>query len=159
MRRSALKRRRERRCRLNKGFALVVDRMDTGRIKSGEKHVAPLSWEDTLHDSGREDLQAFRQLRDSLLLRSEGGGLRTLAVCKANAGEGSSRVACHLAMAFASDPRVRVALVDSDFHHPELHAYLRVQQANGLYGHAARRCRYGQRAHEGNGPAQPRGGD
>jgi capsular exopolysaccharide synthesis family protein len=131
---SILKRRRDRRCRLNQGFALVVDRMEAGLIKeAGERHATPLSWEDTLYDSDREELQAFRQLRDRLLMRSQGAGLRTLAVCKASPGEGSSRVACHLAMAFASDPRVRVALVDSDFHHPGLHGYLQVRQANGLY--------------------------
>ncbi len=56
-----------------------------------------------------------------------------MAVCKAHPGEGSSRVACHLAMAFASDPRVRVALVDGDFYHPGLHEYLQVRRANGLY--------------------------
>ncbi|ETW98433.1 MAG: hypothetical protein ETSY1_18785 [Candidatus Entotheonella factor] len=119
---------------INKGFALVVEPVEAGWIKAGERDTAPLTWEDTLRNSGRDDLQAFRQLRDNVLLRSQGdGGLRTLAVCKAHAGEGSSRVACHLAMAFASDPRVRVALVDSDFQHPGLHDYLQVGQANGLY--------------------------
>ncbi|ETX05768.1 MAG: hypothetical protein ETSY2_21055 [Candidatus Entotheonella gemina] len=112
---------------------MVVEPVEAGWIKAGERHAAPLTWEDTLRSSGREDLQAFRQLRDNLRLLSQGDGLRTLAVCKAHAGEGSSRVACHLAMAFAYDPRVRVALVDSDFHHPGLHEYLQVEQANGLY--------------------------
>ncbi len=112
---------------------MVVDPVEAGRIKVGERDTAPLSWEDTLRSSDREELQAFRQLRDNLMLRSQGEGVRALAVCKAHPGEGSSRVACHLAMAFASDPRVRVALVDSDFHHPGLHEYLHVRQANGLY--------------------------
>ncbi len=119
--------------RLNMGFALLATPTDAAPIKADERDSTPLSWEDTLHDSGMEDLQAFRQLRDNLLLRSQAEGLRTLAVCKAHTGEGSSRVACHLAIAFARDPRVRVALVDGDFHHPGLHDYLRVSQPNGLY--------------------------
>ncbi len=125
--------RRQGRRRLNLGFALRVTPTYASQIRDDERDTMSFSWEDTLHDSGMEDLPAFRQLRDNLLLRSQGEGLRTFAVCKAQTGEGSSRVACHLAIAFASDPRVRVALVDGDFHHPGLHDYLRVNQANGLY--------------------------
>lgn len=118
---------------LNMGYALRVTPPDAAPTKAEERDTMPLSWEDTLHESGVEDLKVFRELRDQLLLRSQGEELRTLAVCKAHAGEGSSRVACHLAIAFASDPRARVALVDGDFQHPGLHEYLRVSQANGLY--------------------------
>ena len=77
--------------------------------------------------------EEFRTLRDRLLLSHAGHELKTIAVCKANGGEGSSTVACHLALAFANDPRMRVVLVDSDLHHPSLHAMLRVSQENGLY--------------------------
>src|SRR5262245_50914057 len=76
--------------------------------------------------------EEFRTLRDRLLLSHAGHELKTIAVCKANGGEGSSTVACHLALAFANDPRMRVVLVDSDLHHPGLHAMLRVSQENGL---------------------------
>jgi capsular exopolysaccharide synthesis family protein len=78
-------------------------------------------------------VEEFRQLRDRLLLGNAGHELKTIAVCKANAGEGSSSVACHLAIAFANDPRMRVVLVDSDLRHPGLHTLLGVSQENGLY--------------------------
>ena len=78
-------------------------------------------------------VEEFRQLRDRLLLGSAGHELKTIAVCKANASEGSSTVACHLALAFANDPRMRVVLVDSDLRHPSLHTLLGVSQENGLY--------------------------
>jgi capsular exopolysaccharide synthesis family protein len=78
-------------------------------------------------------VEEFRQLRDRLLLGTAGHELKTIAVCKANAGEGSSTVACHLALAFANDPRMRVVLVDSDLRHPGLHTLLGVSQGNGLY--------------------------
>jgi protein-tyrosine kinase len=74
----------------------------------------------------------FRQLRDRLLLGNASHELKTIAVCKANAGEGSSTMACHLAMAFANDPRMRVVLVDSDLRHPGLHTLLGVSQEDGL---------------------------
>lgn len=80
-----------------------------------------------------DDVEEFQQLRENLMLRQAGQELKTLAVCKANAGEGSSRIACHLAIAFTSDPRARVVLVDSDLRHPGLHALLQVSQENGLY--------------------------
>jgi capsular exopolysaccharide synthesis family protein len=77
--------------------------------------------------------EEFRQLRDRILLGNTGQELKTIAVCKANAGEGSSTVACHLAIAFANDPRMRVVVVDSDLRHPALHTLLGVSQENGLY--------------------------
>lgn len=80
-----------------------------------------------------DDVEEFQQLRENLMLRRAAQELKTIAVCKANAGEGSSRVACHLAIAFTSDPRARIVLVDSDLRHPGLHALLQVSQENGLY--------------------------
>jgi capsular exopolysaccharide synthesis family protein len=84
-------------------------------------------------DTPAQVVQEFRQLRDRLLLGNTGHELKTIAVCKANANEGSSTVASHLALAFASDPRMRVVLVDSDLRHPGLHTLLGVSQENGLY--------------------------
>jgi protein-tyrosine kinase len=78
-------------------------------------------------------VEEFRQLRDHLLIGNAGHELKTLAVCKAKAGEGSSTVAFHLAIAFANDPRMRVILVDSDLRHPGLHTLLGVSQEDGLY--------------------------
>lgn len=78
-------------------------------------------------------VEEFRRLRDHLLLGNAGHELKTIAVCKANGGEGSSTVACHLAIAFANDPRMRVVLVDSDLRHPGLHTLLGVSQEKGLY--------------------------
>jgi protein-tyrosine kinase len=77
--------------------------------------------------------EEFRQLRNRLFPGIAGHKLKTIAVCKANAGEGSSTVACHLAIAFANDPRMRVILVDSDLRHPGLHILLGASQENGLY--------------------------
>jgi protein-tyrosine kinase len=78
-------------------------------------------------------VEEFRHLCDRLLLGNHGHELKTIAICKANAGEGSSTVACHLAIALANDPRMRVVLVDSDLRHPGLHTLLGVSQENGLY--------------------------
>jgi capsular exopolysaccharide synthesis family protein len=78
-------------------------------------------------------VEEFRQLRDRLMLSNDGQEPKTIAVCKANASEGTSTVACHLAIAFAHDPRVRVILVDSDLRHPGLHRLLGVSLENGLY--------------------------
>jgi capsular exopolysaccharide synthesis family protein len=83
-------------------------------------------------DTPPEVVEEFRQLRDRLLLGSASHEIKTIAVCKANSGEGSSTVACHLAIAFANDPRMRVVLVDSDLGHPGLHTLLGVSQENGL---------------------------
>jgi capsular exopolysaccharide synthesis family protein len=80
-----------------------------------------------------DDVEEFQQLRENLMLRQTAQELKVIAVCKANAGEGSSRVACHLAIAFTNDPRARIVLVDSDLRHPGLHALLQVSQENGLY--------------------------
>jgi capsular exopolysaccharide synthesis family protein len=84
-------------------------------------------------DTPPQVAEEFRQLRDRLLLGSASHEIKTIAVCKANGGEGSSTVACHLAIAFANDPRMRVVLVDSDLRHPGLHTLLGVSQENGLY--------------------------
>jgi protein-tyrosine kinase len=78
-------------------------------------------------------VEEFRHLCDRLLLGNPGHELKTIAVCKAHAGEGSSTVACHLAIALTNDPRMRVVLVDSDLRHPGLHTLLGASQENGLY--------------------------
>ncbi len=85
------------------------------------------------HLSWSDDLEEFHQLRENLLLQQAGKPWQTLAICKANAGEGSSRIAYHLAMSFASNPRTRVALIDGDLHHPSLHQLLQVDQDAGLH--------------------------
>jgi protein-tyrosine kinase len=76
--------------------------------------------------------EEFGQLRDRLLCSHAGQTLKTIAVCKATAGEGSSTVASQLARAFASVPRMRVVVVDSDCRHPGVHALLGVHQDKGL---------------------------
>jgi protein-tyrosine kinase len=133
---------------LNSALAELVLDETAVRIGSGKAHDGPMTHEPGFAggciakgntpltgwmDTPPQVAEEFRQLRDRLLLGTASHEIKTIAVCKANGGEGSSTVACHLAIAFANDPRMRVVLVDSDLRHPGLHTLLGVSQENGLY--------------------------
>ncbi len=78
-----------------------------------------------------EYLEAYRQLRASLLSLHERVPFRSLMVTSAKASEGKSTVVLNLgtAMAFASRPTV---CVDLDLHHPQLHELVGVPMVPGF---------------------------
>ncbi len=78
-----------------------------------------------------EYLEAYRQLRASLLSLHERVPFRSLMVTSAKASEGKSTVVLNLGatLAFASRPTV---CVDLDLHHPQLHEWVGVPMAPGF---------------------------
>ena len=112
---------------------MVEPRSIASRVRQWWRRRDVPGRDQALHDLLFTELDAFRELRDNLWLRRVGDASHAVAICKSHRREGSTRVACHLALAFASDPRVRVALVDSDLHHPGLHGLLQVEPEEGVY--------------------------
>ena len=117
----------------NLGFIAHVDTFYERIAMEKRKELETESWKLAREVSMSDNLEEFHQLRENVLLRQAGQPLQTLAICKATAGEGSSRIAYHLAMSFASNPRTRVLLIDGDIHHPSLHQLLQVNQESGLH--------------------------
>jgi polysaccharide biosynthesis transport protein len=79
-------------------------------------------------------LEAFRVLDSNIRSRAE-GGLRSLTVSSAIAGEGKSSVSFYLAYASASMGK-RTLLVDTDFRHPTLQKLCGVSNTAGLSNYA-----------------------
>lgn len=76
--------------------------------------------------------EAIRLLRTELLLRHPGrGDAMCIAVVSAVAGEGRSRLAAELALAF-SQLDGHTLLVDADFRQPQQHALFGTDSSNGL---------------------------
>lgn len=67
-----------------------------------------------------EYLEAYRQLRASLLALNNESAFRSILVTSAEPGEGKSTVAVNLATAFAFASR-RCVCIDLDLHQPSLH--------------------------------------
>ena len=76
-------------------------------------------------------LEAFRSLYTNIHLLSAGRAIRSLLVGSADAGDGKSTVALHLA-ATAAAVGQRVLLVDADLRCPQLHAKLGLPNVRGL---------------------------
>lgn len=80
-------------------------------------------------DRMRPEVDAFRELRTSLLAVAEGNFI-TL-VTSVSAGSGGSFVARNLAAAFAFDTTRSALLVDCDLRHPSQHKTMRIDPVNG----------------------------
>ncbi|MEP6688395.1 MAG: polysaccharide biosynthesis tyrosine autokinase [Gemmatimonadales bacterium] len=76
-------------------------------------------------------IEAFRNLRTSLIWSDGGEALKTLVVTSATPGEGKTMTAANLAVTLAYDG-LRVLLVDCDIRRPRVHGMFRVPRAPGL---------------------------
>lgn len=76
--------------------------------------------------------EAFRTLRSAIELgQAAGTEIRSILVTSANASEGKSTVAAHLAVAFARSG-ANVLIVDADMHNPTQHQLFGIGNDNGL---------------------------
>jgi tyrosine-protein kinase Etk/Wzc len=76
-------------------------------------------------------IEAFRNLRTSLIWSDGGEALKTLVVTSATPGEGKTLTATNLAVTLAYDG-LRVLLVDCDIRRPRVHGMFRFPRAPGL---------------------------
>jgi tyrosine-protein kinase Etk/Wzc len=76
-------------------------------------------------------IEAFRNLRTSLIWSDGGETLRTLVVTSAAPGEGKTMTAANLAVTLAYDG-LRVLLVDCDIRRPRVHGLFQLPRAPGL---------------------------
>ena len=76
-------------------------------------------------------IEAFRNLRTSLIWSDGGEALKTLVVTSAAPGEGKTLTAANLAVTLAYDG-LRVLLVDCDIRRPRVHGLFRLPRAPGL---------------------------
>jgi polysaccharide biosynthesis transport protein len=76
-------------------------------------------------------IEAFRNLRTSLIWSDGGEALKTLVVTSAAPGEGKTLTAANLAVTLAYDG-LRVLLVDCDIRRPRVHGMFHVPRAPGL---------------------------
>lgn len=98
--------------------SLDVDVLRTNRIVAG------------LDDEPIAD--TYRILRAQVLRRLTADGLRTLAVCSANPGEGKTVTAVNLAICLAMDVNQTVLLVDLDLRQPSIAKVLGIQPKAGI---------------------------
>ena len=76
-------------------------------------------------------IEAFRNLRTSLIWSDGGDALKTLVVTSAAPGEGKTLTAANLAVTLAYDG-LRVLLVDCDIRRPRVHGLFHLPRAPGL---------------------------
>ena len=76
-------------------------------------------------------IEAFRNLRTSLIWSDGGETLRSLVVTSAAPGEGKTMTAANLAVTLAYDG-LRVLLVDCDIRRPRIHGLFQLPRAPGL---------------------------
>jgi succinoglycan biosynthesis transport protein ExoP len=76
-------------------------------------------------------IEAFRNLRTSLIWSDGGEALKTLVVTSAAPGEGKTLTAANLAVTLAYDG-LRVLLVDCDIRRPRVHGLFRLPRSPGL---------------------------
>ncbi|HUR05451.1 MAG TPA: polysaccharide biosynthesis tyrosine autokinase [Nonomuraea sp.] len=76
-------------------------------------------------------IEAFRNLRTSLIWSDGGEALKSLVVTSATPGEGKTLTAANLAVTLAYDG-LRVLLVDCDIRRPRVHGMFRLPRAPGL---------------------------
>jgi Mrp family chromosome partitioning ATPase/capsular polysaccharide biosynthesis protein len=84
-----------------------------------------------LHSGNGPGAEAFRILRANLRLIPAGSQCKTLVVTGPNGGEGTSFVACNLAIAFAQASK-RVLLVDASLRKPVVHHTFGVAAEHGF---------------------------
>lgn len=82
--------------------------------------------------SGPESRQVFVGIYDNILLTSRGTRHRTILICAANPGEGTSTVAMGLAMAAAEVRNQPVLLIDGNFFHPHVCEAFGLPELHGL---------------------------
>lgn len=76
--------------------------------------------------------EAFRALRSAIELgQATGSEIRSILVTSANAAEGKSTVAAHLAVSFARSG-ASVLIIDADMHNPTQHQFFGIMNKNGL---------------------------
>lgn len=80
-----------------------------------------------------ESAEALRALRSQLMLRWFTGRRRLLALAGTRAGDGCSRLAANLAVAFAQLGH-RTLLIDADLRDPALHTFFGMANSAGLSG-------------------------
>jgi capsular exopolysaccharide synthesis family protein len=77
-------------------------------------------------------IESFRSLYKNIrLLSNNNGQIRSLAVTSAEAGDGKSTIALHLALTAAALGQ-RILLVDADLRHPQIHERLGLTNYEGL---------------------------
>ncbi len=93
----------------------------------GRRRGSPMSGDQTFSIG----IEAFRNLRTSLIWSDGGEALKTLVVTSAAPGEGKTLTAANLAVTLAYDG-LRVLLVDCDIRRPRVHGLFHVPRAPGL---------------------------
>jgi capsular exopolysaccharide synthesis family protein len=82
--------------------------------------------------TGPESRQVFMGIYDNILLTSGGARQKSLLICSANRGEGSSTVAQGIAMAAAEVWNQPVLLIDGNFSHPQVCEAFGLPDIHGL---------------------------
>ena len=82
--------------------------------------------------TGPESRQVFMGIYDNILLTSGGTRQKSLLICSANRGEGSSTVALGIAMAAAEVWNQPVLLIDGNFSHPQVCEAFGLPDIHGL---------------------------
>ena len=93
----------------------------------------------TLDDPLGPTAEGVRVLRGNIAFASVDGDVNTLLISSSVRGEGTSVVACDLAVSMALAGQ-RVVLVDADLRHPSVHVHMQVSNAVGLSSVLARRA-------------------
>jgi capsular exopolysaccharide synthesis family protein len=82
--------------------------------------------------TGPESRQVFMKIYDNILLTSGGARQKSLLICSASRGEGSSTVALGIAMAAAEVWNQPVLLIDGNFSHPQVCEAFGLPDIHGL---------------------------
>lgn len=85
----------------------------------------------SLTDMGQPHVDAFRELRTSLLATANDGDSIITLVAPVSRGSGGSFVARNLAAAFAFEETRTAVLIDCDLYRPTQHSTMRIDPTNG----------------------------
>lgn len=111
-------------------FPVSLQRLDSA-IQQGEGEAARRESNRARTKDVDAFSEAFRSLYANIRLLNSDSPIRSFVIGSAQAGEGKSTMAVHLAMAAAAMTQ-RVLLVETDLRRPRLHDYLGLHQSGGL---------------------------
>ena len=116
------------------GYHSVQGLYAHAKLLTGDKHEAslPLHW-NRIEGNGHDPalVEAFHELRTSVLLSTAKRPPASLLVTSAQGGEGKTTVAANLAISLAQLGE-RVLLIDADLRRPNVHTFFGVPNSSGL---------------------------